>query len=135
MPQTWGALCRDASREGCVADVRSWSKAEVVECPLLRRCWGTSGHQTRLAGLPDHEDYSKEEVARHCLTATRAGAAPAACPRAWRGRRAPRGRDRAGRRRRTGLDIRALATATTHSRKRDQRAGNPRRDLIAVSSV
>src|SRR5258705_13574094 len=123
MPQTWGALCRDASREGCVADVRSWSKAEVVECPLLRRCWGTSGHQTRLAGLPDHEEYSKEEVARHCLTATRAGGAPAACPRAWRGRRAveiARGVAEG-----QGWIFHALATATTHSRKRDQKEGDP----------
>jgi hypothetical protein len=34
-----------------------------------------------------------------------------------------------------GVDIHALATATTHDRKRGQREGNPRRDLIAVSSV
>jgi hypothetical protein len=25
---------------------RCWHEAEVVEWPLLRRCWGTSGHQT-----------------------------------------------------------------------------------------
>ena len=35
-----------------LAQVRSWHFSDLVQCPLLRRCWGLSGHRGFMSTRP-----------------------------------------------------------------------------------
>src|SRR5262249_6341541 len=39
---------RTRRRHPQARDVGSWHISDLTRCPLFCRCWGTSGHQTRL---------------------------------------------------------------------------------------